>query len=213
MRLGLAFSGGGPLCAYAAGAIKAITNLYGLGKDIPIHVTVGASGGALVQTYFVARQTQDLEFLWTECLTSDDFCKPRRSKWLDIDYQVDVVLKEQVPLDEKAFRESPIDVQIATTHARTKKLVWQGKKDIFEVLRATQAVPKIYGREVVIGEVPLVDGQISIGFDGLVQRAYERGATHVLGIRVGAGVRKQTISNIMRYRGARIPYSRANLYP
>lgn len=141
------------------------------------HVIAG-SWSAGTAAYFVAQQYDDMVWIWKDKLSTKDFINPYRiSKVLDIDYLIDVVFKEQIPLDVDALLSSSIIFEIPVTNADSAVVDFKSPdvEDIFELMRATKAVPWAYGRSV-----ELVDGHRYI--DGSNSSWYELWLDRMMGL-------------------------------
>lgn len=83
---------------------------------------------------------------------------------MDIDYLIDVVFKQQAPLDVQQIEKSSIDYYIATTNARTGEVEYfspKNEKNVFELMRASKAIPFFYGKSISINGQRYHDGSNS----------------------------------------------------
>lgn len=117
-------------------------------------VIVAGSGSAGTAAYFCAGQYDEIKRAWTEHLVSPLFVnKFRLHKIMDINYLVDIIFKKKEPLRVKTIIESPIQLIIAATRKKDKKVIFfedWNRYDVFEVLRATKSIPYICNRGVKI---------------------------------------------------------------
>jgi len=111
------------------------------------------------------------------------FINPARiSPIIDIDYLVDVVLQEKVPLDQEAVITSATDLVVFLTNAATG----EGERfharnrtaPLMELFRATAALPVVFGREIEINGQRYCDGGL---FDQVpLKEAIDDGFTNIL---------------------------------
>src|SRR6185312_9274916 len=148
---GLVIQGGGMRGAYSAGAIMTLiadefTNTFD-------HV-VGSSAGAINAAYLISKDTEIMPTYVNE-LTSKNFVNLlRRDKKIDVDWAIDVVLKQHHPLDMSTLKRSRSKIHVVVTDAVTgKKVVISDHRlfeQIYEELRATAALPILYDKPVLI---------------------------------------------------------------
>jgi predicted patatin/cPLA2 family phospholipase len=103
----------------------------------------------------VSEQYDDMVKIWREKLSTSDFIDLGRvSKVLDIDYLIDIVFKQQVPLDYQKIKQSLMEFEIPVTHLKSGKVHYKSPKDddLFELLRATKAVPGAYGKAITLSD-------------------------------------------------------------
>jgi len=159
---GLVIQGGGMRGAYSAGAIMTLiadefTNTFD-------HV-VGSSAGAINAAYLISKDTEIMPTYVNE-LTSKNFVNLlRRDKKIDVDWAIDVVLKQHHPLDMSTLKRSRSKIHVVVTDAVTgKKVVISDHRlfeQIYEELRATAALPILYDKPVLIDGKYYVDGAVS----------------------------------------------------
>jgi predicted patatin/cPLA2 family phospholipase len=156
------------------GALEALANSPEYER---VSQLVGSSAGALNSTYVASGQAREGVDMYVEDLSNRQFINPIRVwKIVDIDYLIDDVLKERHPLHVQAFRTARPLVRIVATEAESGAAVEftnrQQDLDVYEVLRATAALPAFYNRRIKLGEREYVDGGVA---DGLpVLRALDR---------------------------------------
>lgn len=175
--------GGGMRSAHSAGF------LYGLGVHLKIerpHVVVGSSGGAGNVMYYAAGQYEVLRAVWTEELSSEKFISFLRfARIMDVDYLVDTVFKKLYPLDRATLRSSKTAYSIATKIAKTGKVRYgteQDGVDEMELLRASKAIPVLYGKNVALPWGECNDGQFGSTTQDHVDHAIERGARRIVAV-------------------------------
>jgi len=150
----LVLTGGGMRCAWSGGL------LYGL-NECGIHpkCIVAASGNVGNATYFCSGQYESGKRIWTEHLTGGrfiSFLRPKRV--IDIDYLIDDVLRTYETIHWEAVRSSKTQI-ICPIHAVYSDTVKIGSnQDInYEFLRASMALPVIYGKDVILDGVAYRD--------------------------------------------------------
>lgn len=141
------------------------------------HVIAG-SWSAGTAAYFVAQQYDDMVWIRTDKLSTKDFINPYRvSKVLDIDYLVDTVFKQQTPLNVESLLSSSIIFEIPVTNTRSGVVEFKSPQveDIFELMRATKAVPWAYGRSVELSDgQSYIDGSNSSWYELWLDRMMNR---------------------------------------
>jgi predicted patatin/cPLA2 family phospholipase len=178
-KLGLVIQGGGMRGVYSLGAAKALEP-FSAAFD---HV-FGSSSGAINAAYFAAQQCDSAAAGYCFDLARRAFIAPLRFwRIIDIDYLIDHVVKGSQLLDLARVARAPATVHITMTDAERgeEKVVTNREMTavcLFEVLRATAALPIVYGKSVMVLGRPYIDG-------GLVDaipffRAVEAGCTHVI---------------------------------
>jgi predicted patatin/cPLA2 family phospholipase len=182
LRTGLVVQGGGMRGVYSMGALTALEDA-GLTRSFDI--VVGSSSGAINAAYFLSGQAAEAVDLYTRHLNNRRFINCLRPwKIVDIDFLVDVVLKQRRPLGIEVLLASPSVLQVIVVNAETgqPEVVTNkdGQGDFYEVIRATAALPGLYNKKVRLGSRLYVDGAL---VDALpVGRALEEGADRVLTI-------------------------------
>ena len=159
---GLVIQGGGMRAAYSAGAIVPLIE-YGL-SDAFDHV-VGSSAGAINGAYFVDKHTETIDTYMHE-LTSKNFVNLlRRDKKVDVDYAIDVILKQKHPINKAYLSKVHTKIHIIVTDAKTGKKIVISDHDkfaqIYEELRATAALPLLYDKPVLLAGKYYIDGSVA----------------------------------------------------
>ena len=104
---------------------------------------------------------------------------------MDIDYLIDEVFKKQDKLDSQklSLLNTKYYIPATDSNSRTRSYFCNDSSvDIFEILRATKAIPFFYNKKVVINGIDYIDGTVSTSFDDALLKARELGATHIIGI-------------------------------
>lgn len=182
MKLAVVCTGGGMRCAYSGGALVALAKEFQITAP---DIAIGVSGGAGSLTYYLSQQYDEIKQIWTESLTTKMFIDLRLKRpMLDIDYLVDSVLKKEVPFDIQKFESSTTDWHFSVVDTKVQKQSrFFSKKDsldIFELLRASMAVPFAYGKRVPLGKFSYQDGSLGLGANDFITKAQELGATHII---------------------------------
>jgi predicted patatin/cPLA2 family phospholipase len=180
-KLALITSGGGMTCAYSAGFLDALEKTQGL-KEVDI--AIAGSGGAGSMAYYVAGQNDLSVDIWSNRLSSKKFINPSRFwRIMDIDYLIDDVFKKQDPLDVDRLYSSKTNYLIPAINYKNGEIrYFSNHKDdnIFEALRATKALPIIFGRSIKINDGYYGDSRLSASSEFQIQKACELGATHII---------------------------------
>lgn len=159
--IALVTQGGGMRGTYSIAALAALEEAGFTSRFADIY---GTSAGALNGTYFVAGQARAGVSVYVDHLSTERFIKRSRlTRVIDIDYLIDIVLKDALPLDFAALKASRSRLHIGLTSVTTGQLTWVDQSKgwpLSEVLRATAALPVVFGREVHIGSDRFVDGGI-----------------------------------------------------
>ncbi len=181
-KTALVMTGGGMKCSYSAGALLALEDVFDFK---PPEIVVAASGSVGMASYFITGQTENIRHVWEEVATSKRLMNPMRiNKMLDIDYLVDEVMKKEYPLDTSKIYESGIDYLIAATNTKTGKVEFFSNKsglDLFEVIRATMAMPVAYGKKIKLNNDTYCDTfNSSLGINFKIDEAMKYGAKNIL---------------------------------
>jgi len=146
--------------------MAALRVLEELGMRDAFSYVIGSSAGAINGAYFLAGQAEESLSIYYEELAGREFVSLRRFwKIVDIDFLVDDVLKHRHPLDEDAMRAAPAPLLTVLTDAQSAEATTISNRvpgvDIYELFRATAALPGLYNRKVPIGERSFVDGGVA----------------------------------------------------
>jgi predicted patatin/cPLA2 family phospholipase len=165
-RPALIVQGGGLRAIYSMAALALLEEM---GLLEAFSVVAGSSSGAINGAYFLAGQAREGLDIYYKCLSSRRFLSPWRIwRVMDVDYLVDVALKQDLPLNLQGMLAATAPLYTILTDAETAEPVMVSSRDetldIYEVLRATVAIPGLYNRKVSIGSRKYVDG----GLAGLV---------------------------------------------
>ena len=159
-KTGLVLQGGGMRGSYSIGALVALSEL---GLHTAFDHVYGVSSGAVNGAYFVAGQARLAARGYVEDLAGKRFISfTRAGKFLDIDFLIDSVVKERKPLDVMKLREAATTMHIGLTDYSTGGGLTVTNRDegvdFAEVLRATAALPFLYGKTVRLDGKDCLDG-------------------------------------------------------
>jgi len=180
-KLAIVASGGGMKCSYGAGAVVALGKFFEVRPDI----FVAGSGGSGGLSFYASEQYDSIQNIWTNLITGKRFINKRRlSKIANVDYLIDDVFKVQDPLNAEAVMNSGIDCRIAVTNAETGKVEHFSplECDVFELMRASMAMPLVYGKKIPLNGNLYHDSYAS-SFLGLnLEKAISLGAKKIIAI-------------------------------
>ncbi|MCL2749527.1 MAG: patatin-like phospholipase family protein [Coriobacteriia bacterium] len=162
-RTAIAVQGGGMRGVYSMGALA---HLEKSGLRNAFDLVVGASAGAINGAYLLAGQAHQAVKVYIDYLSGCSFINPLRVyRIVDIDYMVDIALKQFNPLDIKALQESSSLLQVVLTDSETgeARIVSNRDEDVdfYEAIRATAAMPALYNKKVLVGGHLCIDGGIA----------------------------------------------------
>ncbi len=147
-------------------------------------IIIAASGSAGNACYFASHQYDEIERIWKQHLASWRFFFPLRIwRMMNIDYLVDVVFKQKEVFDIKTLCNTPtaIRIPLLNTHTHAVEFINPvNHPEVFEVLRASKAMPFIYGKRVLIGGIEYVDGAMVTPIDTMVHEAEKLAPTHII---------------------------------
>lgn len=179
--IGLIVQGGGMRGVYSMGALAALES-EGLSSGFDF--VAGASAGAINGAYMIAGQANAAVDVYVNALSNRNFVNPLRFwRMVDIDYMIDDALKKYCPLNLEEIKNSSTLLSVVVTRARDGQRVLITNRDdvdMYELFRATSALPVLYGKSVVLAGEQYIDGGLA---DGLpLSVAVEHRATDVLAV-------------------------------
>jgi predicted patatin/cPLA2 family phospholipase len=128
-------------------------------------MVLGSSAGVLNSAYFLAGQARESISIYTDGLSNRRFFTPWRLwKMIDVDRMVNVTLKRHHPIDEEALLTAPpLHAVLTDAETAAARVFCQHDRDldIYEIFRATVAIPLLYNRKIALGENRYVDGGIA----------------------------------------------------
>ena len=173
---------------YSAGAVAGLA-AAGLARSFA-HI-FASSSGAINAAYLMSEQTDLVAAGYAEHLnTQSPFIRYwRLKKLVDIDFLIDNILRHsEFPLNVKAVIDSPTILHVILTEFMTAQPFDMSSKEVaerdssgdllFEVFRATSALPIFYNRVINIADKKFVDGGISDAIPLL--RAIDAGCTDIV---------------------------------
>ena len=179
----LAVQSGGMTAAYHVGIIQGLKKRFGFGQ---LHRVVGSSGAIATYAYLASGQENRAQECWERLVQSGNLVRfkthPLGKGIMNIDYLVDSLMKKIILLDVPALLASPIELGMCVSDASTgnARLFTQRQGyDIFEILRASSAIPYFYGKKVAIDGRDYYDGEIG-SVTGLDQVLEEKNILVVL---------------------------------
>jgi predicted patatin/cPLA2 family phospholipase len=181
-KLAIILGGGGMSSSYSVGFLKAIKNTYKIQPDI----LIGASGSAGTASYFLTSDfAKAVRRIWLKEILSPKFISGKGLyKKVNIDYLIDIIFKEKVPLKTKEIMLHQTKLYIPAINSDTGTIHYFSNKEIntnwMEVLRATKAIPIFYNKEVSIGNKKYHDSHKSTHPENHINFAKKQGATHII---------------------------------
>jgi predicted patatin/cPLA2 family phospholipase len=175
VKKALIIEGGGMRSAYASGALVA---LHEQGHH-HFDVVVGTSAGACCAVNFIGGYPMRNFQILHDYLAGPRFIRFSkifsRQNIVDIDFLLDEVLQNHVPLPIKEFKATPTQLFITATDCDSgEPLYFDGRDDnIIENLRASCAMPYLYRRKIWWQGRRLMDGGIAVSIP--IQKALEEG--------------------------------------
>tara|TARA_Y100000310_G_scaffold344530_1_gene457776 strand:+ start:1577 stop:2581 length:1005 start_codon:yes stop_codon:yes gene_type:complete len=183
-KLAILLSGGGMKVSWGVGVINALIQLYNLTNP---DIVIPCSGSLLGSNFWVSGQHDSIRNAYTNDFysTKEVVDLKRASKMMDIDYIVDVVLKELDPLDTEAIKNSDIDLRMPVIEKHTGNIRYFTNKDnvdILEVIRAGMSIPLISGINpwVPIDGDLYCDSALTATAQTHLEEAVNRGANKIL---------------------------------
>lgn len=167
-------------CAYGAGALVALARKLGITSP---DIFVGASGSVGGMFYYLTGQYEDIERAWTRYLPSPHFISYGPIPSMKINYLIDTVTKDYLPLNVEKLESTPVRYFVPVTDQDTGETRFVGNElwfNPYEVMRAATAIPILYNGHVRLGSRNYLDGDFSTGVAELVQKAVDAGAKRIL---------------------------------
>ena len=180
MKTAIILPGGGVKCAYTAGALIALGKKLGITTP---DIAVASSGSVGPLMYYLTNQYDEGERAWIRFIPSKEFIRYFPYPRIDVDYLVDKVMKEYLPLDTDKLATATTRYFIPVTDEDTGITQFISNEtwfDPFEVMRAAKAIPMFYHRHIFLGAHHYMDGGIGDGPQALVDKAIAEGATNIL---------------------------------
>lgn len=180
-KLAIIVPGQGMACSWAGGVLTALAKEHNLKEP---DIAFASSGSAGVTSYYIAGQYDSILRIYTNFLSTKDFVNFKRiRKIIDIDYLIDTVFKKLELLDDKKIYSAKTEYLISATNFKTGEIDYLSNKkgvDIFEAMRATKAMPIMFGKRVEINGNLYCDTIMSSLKNLNILKAIEMGATHII---------------------------------
>lgn len=128
-------------------------------------------------------QYRELRHIWLHELSTPDYISFRRLRRIcDIDYLVDTIFSKKYPLNVAPVLTAPTQLFLSTTCVRTGKsrFFTQHEAALLEIIRASMAIPIVYGRSIAIKDNLFFDGNFSASLQDCVDQAAAAGAEKIL---------------------------------
>jgi predicted patatin/cPLA2 family phospholipase len=176
----LLIQGGGLRGAYAVGALR---GLYDAGLGESFDQVIAVSSAVFAASYFVAGQVKEMEDAWRNLVHGRQLISYRNifsmTPVLGLDYLV-ALFKGAVRLHTDRIVSSRTALEFVTTDYLTgePKYLDAKRSDIFDLMRASSAVPRLYPLPVRIDGHEYYDGGHSDPIP--VQRAIDLGYKNIL---------------------------------
>jgi predicted patatin/cPLA2 family phospholipase len=182
-KTALIVEGGGLRGAFAVGVLRIL--LKELGSNY-FDAILASSSGVFAATYFAANQGEEMEDTWRNRVWGDLLINHwnwlSRKPVLRLDYLIDL-FKGPARLDiDAVMRARPHIEYVLTDYLTGNATYFDAKRlDIFDLMRASAALPAVYPLPVIIDGHPYYDGGQSDPIP--VARAILRGARRIVVIR------------------------------
>src|SRR3989344_782179 len=160
----LMLNGGTMRGAFLVGALKVIHEKFG--QDY-FDVIFSTSVGVFEQAFFASGQIYFMENTWKDYVHGRQLINPHNlfkgKPILDLDYLVDLFQSEKSMLDIEAMKKSKPKLFTFASNYETKQpeLIDLKENPIFDVMKATCALPYVYPKKVFVNNKRYVDGFLS----------------------------------------------------
>jgi predicted patatin/cPLA2 family phospholipase len=183
VKTALVVEGGGLRGAFPVGVLQVLLARFGADAFDGIFAV---SSGVFASTFFVAGQGEEMEAIWRDRVCGNQLVDHRnwftRQPVLRLDYLIEL-FKGPAKLDlDRVMNSRPFLEYVLSDHDTGRSVYVDAKRaDIFDLMRASSALPRIYPLTVRIEGRNYFDGGQSDPIP--VQRAIEFGATHIVVVR------------------------------
>ncbi|MCE9548891.1 patatin-like phospholipase family protein [Candidatus Nomurabacteria bacterium] len=156
----LILKGGTMRGAFTVGALKTVHRLLGVNHFDAIFAT---SVGVFEQAFFASEQIFFMENTWREYVHGNKLIKLtnffKRKPILDLDYLVELFQSEKSMLDIQKMKNARPQLLTFVTDYETREPTLMDLKNgpVFDIMRATSAIPMIYPKKVVLNGRRYVD--------------------------------------------------------
>ena len=163
--LGLVVQGGGMRGVYSMAVLAAFEEM---GWTRCFDHVAGASAGAMNGAHFITGQARYGVETYIDYLSNRKFIDFfRLRKLVDMDYMIDDLVRHVRPFNLPALLEASTELHIALADAEDASVHYVTNRsedvDLWEVFRATGALPILYNRFVKVGDRFYLDGSLSDG--------------------------------------------------
>ena len=164
IKRALLLCGGTMRGAFFVGVMKSIYRLLGVDYFNTIFST---SVGVFEQSFFASKQSDVMENTWREYVHGRqliNYSNPVRGKpILDLDYLVGLFQTNKSLLNVTELKRSSVNLFTFLTDYDTKMPVMMNLKNgnIFDLMRATCALPILYPKKIIIDGKRYVDGSLA----------------------------------------------------
>lgn len=183
MKTALVVEGGGLRGAFPVGVLQVL--LARFGPDA-FDGVFAVSSGVFASTFFIAGQGAEMEAIWRDRVCGNQLVDHRnwltRQPVLRLDYLIEL-FKGPARLDlDRVMSSRPYLEYVLSDHDTGRPVYVDAKRhDIFDLMRASSALPRIYPLPVRIAGQNFYDGGQSDPIP--VRRALEFGASHIVVVR------------------------------
>jgi len=163
--LGLVVQGGGMRGVYSLAVLAAFEEM---GWTRCFDHVAGASAGAMNGAHFITGQARYGVETYINYLSNRKFIDFfRLRKLVDVDYLIDDLVRHVRPFNLPALLEASTELHIALADAEDASVHYVTNRsqdvDLWEVFRATAALPILYNRFVKVSDRLYLDGSLSDG--------------------------------------------------
>lgn len=195
-RTAIVVEGGAMRGVFAVGAL----DLFMEHAFHPFDLAIGVSAGACNLASHLAGQEGRNRRAYFDLMTTRRFIDPWRAlrggSVVDLDWLWDT-LAERDPLNVERVLGNPTEFVVVGTSAATGRAVYlrPDAANLFDVLKASCALPMLYRRTITLGGDTIIDGGVADPIP--VEEAYRRGARRILVVRSrpASYVKKPRIEN------------------
>jgi predicted patatin/cPLA2 family phospholipase len=202
----LVLEGGGLRGAFVAGALAELARC-----DLHFSHIFATSAAAASAAYMVAGQIERALQIWRDRTHGAQLISPRhllRGRGLmDIEGLVEV-FRGELALDAERVERSATALRVAVTNCMTGAAdhVAATRDNVYDLLKATMALPVVYGRVVPVDGVPYIDGGVADAIPLEAALALSPARVIVVTTRPNGYRKKPTrMGHLLRYNYNRFP--------
>jgi predicted patatin/cPLA2 family phospholipase len=178
----LVVQGGGLRGAYAVGVIRVLHEYAG---PEAFETIVAVSSGVFAASYFLADQPDEMENTWRDLVCGEQLVNYRnffaRRPVLGLDYLIGLFQGKVLLHVDRILKSSTKLVFVMTDYTTGQPAYFDARRpDIFDLMRASAALPRLYPLPVRVDERPFYDGGHSDPIP--VQHALSLGRNTILAI-------------------------------